>query len=824
MAGCDNCYFKGRTIGTDGDPTSPFVIVGESAGAIEIHKGLPFQGPSGRLLKEVLVRNGFCREVTTIVEGKEVTEYIWDQGFPEPFYTNAISCMPRQKDPEKMAAACIRCRTRLMSELEAYPRKLILALGNGAMWSTTGNFDGKITRERGKLFKSQFAEVGVLATLHPSYMLRGSGNFKQWDADFQYAKSLLLKGTEAQKKPTAIEYEVATSIYDVLWLIHKLKSLEPGTLVAADIETMGFSFLDDKILELGLQFESKKSYIIPNELIDKRLFENLLSWYWHNGKFDVKFLWVLKCLQARVDGDTMLLSYTLNERGGIHDLDQAASDWLGSPNHKNMVDQYVKGSIVDPITQKKRKRNYGDIPTNVRHEYLARDLNDTYHLAIQLREEVARDKNDEKLYTKTLIPASHYLAKMETNGFLVDKEWLDRNAKEMKARLDTLERRMDIVTKAYGSEPVNPRSWQQLQEFMYSGKYIKGMGNMGMSTDDDTLKNLPKLRRTKKQHIFVRLLREHRKVQKGYSTYVKAVYENMDSDGRVHTTYLIHGTATGRLSSRSPNMQNIPRLPKLRGQFMARPGYGIIECDYSQAELRCLAHLSGCTALRAVFNEGLDLHVELSTFLFGENFTKEDKMKAKTVNFGIVYGREAPSIAEAFKVSVEEAQSWIDGWFRRFPGAGAFIKQSRDAPLNNQTIVTAFGNKKRPGVITMDKLRDYMNESANFPHQNIASNLTMHAGIKMIDPLKIELDTHLCNTVHDCLVGEIPGNLDHIKLVADYMTTEMQKTAKEWGFDSVPFKAEAEFGWRWGNLVKVDDIDKKFNGDIHSIPLYIPAH
>jgi DNA polymerase-1 len=822
MGGCNNCFFKGRTISGDGDPSSPFVIVGESAGAIEIHKGLPFQGPSGRLLKEVLVRNGFMSEHEG-EDGKPV--YTFDKDLPEPYYTNAISCMPRQKDPEKLAAACIRCRGRLLEELQAHPRKLILALGNGALWSTTGNFDLKITKERGKLFKSELAECGVLATLHPSYMLRGSGNFKQWDSDFQYAKQLLQQGEEGRKKPTSTTYTVLENIFEVIHLTHQLKDLPSDAIIASDIETTGFSHLDDKILCLGIQFEPNHSYIIPRSLILPSLFENDADWYWHNGKFDVKFLWEQhKCYYARVDGDTMLLSYALNERGGIHDLDQSASDWLGSPNHKSMLDPYTKGTIVDPTTGLKRKRNYGDVPTDILHKYLAFDLNDTYNLAIQLRAQVAQDLNDDKLYTKTLIPGSRYLAKMERNGFLVDLDWVGRNAKAMKARLDTLEHRMDIVTNHYGSPPVNPRSWQQLQEFMYSGKYIKGMGNMGMSTDDDTLKNLPKLRRTKKQHIFVQLLREHRKVQKGYSTYVKAVYENMDSDGRVHTTYLLHGTATGRLSSRNPNMQNIPRLPKLRGQFMARPGYGIIECDFSQAELRCLAHLSGCTALRAVFNQGLDLHVELSTFLFGENFTKEDKMKAKTVNFGIVYGREAPSIAEAFKVSVEEAQSWIDGWFKRFPGAGEFIKQSREAPINNQTIITAFGNKKRPGVVTMDKLRDLMNESANFPHQNIASNLTMHAGIKLIDPLAVELDTYLCNTVHDCLVGEVPGDLAHIKLVADYMTSEMQKTALEWGFDSVPFKAEAEFGWRWGNLVKVDDIDKKYNGDIHSIPLYIPAH
>lgn len=809
MSACDNCFFRGVAIETDGDITSPFVIVGESAGAIEIARKKPFQGPAGRLLKDVLERNGLLN----------------DGDIPEPFYTNAISCMPRKKTPESLAAACIRCRDRLLGELRAHPRQLIISLGNGAIWSTLGNFEMKITRERGKLFKSELAEVGVLATLHPSYMLRGNGNFKQWDKDFQYARDLLINGLSALKKPKPINYTVLSTAEEVRRLVGTLNQQAPGTFVASDIETEGFSHLDNKILEIGIQFQHDHSYIVPNDLIVPELFENECKWFWHNGKFDVKFLWRQhKALHARVDGDTMLLSYAQNERGGIHDLDQAASDWLGSPNHKGMVKEYTVGTILDPATGKKRKRHYGDIPTHIRHEYLARDLNDTYHLAVKLHADIEEDVDDKKFYNRTLIPASRYLAKIEDNGFLVDKEWVDRNAEAYKARLTTLEKRMDIVAKAYGSSGVNPRSWQQLKDFMYSGKYIKGMGHMGLSTDDDDLKELPKLKRTGKQHIFVQLLREHRKVQKGYSTYVKAVYENMDSDGRVHTTYLLHGTATGRLSSRNPNMQNIPRLPKLRGQFMARTGYGILECDYSQAELRCLAHLSGCSALRAIFNQGLDLHVELTEFLFGKNWTKEDKMKAKTVNFGIPYGRDAPSMAEAFKVSHAEAQSWIDGWFKRFPGAGDYVKKCRDAPLHNQTMITVFGNKKRPGIITREQLKTLMNEASNFPHQAIASMLTEHSGIKLIDPLHYELDTYLCNTVHDCLVGEVYGDWDHINLVANYVTDEMQKTALEWGLNSVPFKAEAEFGWRWGNLMGLKDILKKYDGDISKVPLYIPAH
>lgn len=799
MSGCDNCYFKGRTLNNDGDETSPFVIVGESAGAIEIHKGLPFQGPAGRLLKETLEKVGLD-----------------DLPF-QPFYTNAIQCMPRKKTPESLAAACVRCRSRLLETIRKHPRKVILALGNGAMWSTTGNFDLKITKERGKLFKSELAEEGIVTSVHPAALLYGSGNYLQFKQDLEYAISLVREGSSARKLPNGVTWRILETEEEVAQLAQEMREMPKGTPVANDIETTGFSEFRDRILELGIQHKPKLATIIPAHLITDDLYQNECKHIWHNGKFDIKFLLHDKygCNSVRVDEDTMLMSYSLNERKGIHDLDQVASDWLGSPNHKSMVDPYIKGTIVDAETGEKRKRNYGDIPVDIRHKYLALDLSDTYQLYFTLREKVREDKHTEKLYTKTLIPAVPYLSKLERNGFLIDQDRVKENMKRLQGEIKEHEDFINEIAEDKFGIHVNVRSPKQLKELLYLRLKL---GNMGMSTDVDTLEKLPK-------HPIVEALKKHRKVQKAYSTYVKAVWNNIEYDGRVHTTYLLHGTATGRLSSRDPNLQNIPRDPLLRGQYMARPGYGIIECDFSQAELRSLAELSGCTALSEIFIKGeKSLHDELSEFLFGENFTKEDKMKAKTVNFGIVYGREAPSIAEAFDVPTAEAQRWIDGWFERFPGAAAYIQQCRMAPIKNQTIITCFGNKKRPGVVTRERIKDLQNESANFPHQNIASNLTMHSGILLVDDLRENFDTHLCNTVHDCLVGEVPLDAEHIRMTAAHMQGVMETVAPQWGLTKIPFVAEGEFGHRWGNLISVNDIKKKYNDVLEDIPTYIAAH
>lgn len=302
-------------------------------------------------------------------------------------------------------------------------------------------------------------------------------------------------------------------------------------------------------------------------------------------------------------------------------------------------------------------------------------------------------------------------------------------------------------------------------------------------------------------------------------------------DGRTHSSYLLHGTPTSRLACRDLNVQNIPRDPLLRGQFIARPGYILLECDYSQAELRSLAALSKCEALMDIFLKDKDLHVEFSTYLFGANFTHEEKMAAKTVNFGIPYGREAPSIAAdpqlntKMDITIQKAQSWIDGWGTRFPGAWKFIQECALAPVRNQTIVTCFGNKKRPGVVSREKLRDLQNESRNFPHQSIASNLTVRAGIELFDLLRDEYDTHIINTVHDCIVMETPINLPHIFEVAHVVQKKMEEIPTRFpALRIVPFKASAEVGHRWGNLVKLKTLKNQSTCYLHSMPRNIAAH
>lgn len=764
MAGCigcgDDCVFGGKKVGSKGPIDSPIVIVGESPGYEELAKGIPFIGPSGKLLEQVLAK------------------------YPnvQPYITNAIHCFPRAKDPSKMVKATSACHNRLIDEIKSHPRKVILALGNAALWSLTGNYNLKITQERGKVFASELAENGIVASVHPAFLLRGGGNIKKFYADIEYALSLSTGGE--LKEFQAPTHTVIRTDDDWREMLAKLRTAD---FAAADIETSGLRYRRDRILCLGVCVEPNHAYVIPPDFLchTQELFDiPTLRWIWHNGKFDVKFFHHhYYDVEARVDEDTMLLSYALDETRGIHDLDQVALDHIGAPNHKDMIKPYLP----------KKDSSYELVPEDLLYKYLAFDLVKTFRVFKKIRPQVAADAALEKLYTRTLIPASTYLAEIEKNGLLVDTGQVDKNREVYGGKATQYAAALNEISRAAQGFDINPNSPKQVAELLYD---VLGIPTRERSTAEDVLKNLPK-------HPAIDALLLYRENQKALSTYVDAIPGHVNDDGRVHPTYLIHGTVTGRLACREPNLQNIPREADLRGQFVASPGNRYLEVDLSQAELRSLACLSGDPDLCYIYeNDGLSLHDEVATHLFGKDFTEEHKVKAKNVNFGIVYGVTCFTLAEKFLVSHREAQSWIDGWFKRFPKAKEFIDRCRGAPVRGQSMVTVFGRKKRFGLVTRERLNGMQNEAANFPHQSSASDITLQAGIEMWKELEDRWNAKIVNTVHDSILIELRDDDELCGIVARHVINTIEGVPIKWGLTRVPFKADAKIGTRWGHLQK----------------------
>lgn len=797
-----------RYVSDRGPEDSPFVIVGEAPGKQEVKEGKVFVGPSGQVLNFALND--------------------WSKGsYPEPFITNAIPHFINATGDNKQAILSklvVDNHKELIDKIKKHPRKAILALGNAALWALTGNPGLKITQCRGKLFRSELAEQGIVAATHPAYLLRGNGSLRQFRADVTYAIDLASGGKPHEFVPPTWEYvdnpEKARRFVEMM-RAHK-------GICAGDIETKGFSFRTDTVLMAGFTIDGNHVYVIPGTKREYLAVQNQLDnvagmwdseaqFSWHNGKFDVKFLRYQHKHKARVDDDTMLMSYALDEMRGIHDLETVSGDYLGSPNWKKELDQH-----------KQKNQSYDVIPEPVLVKYMAYDIANTFRLTRLLGSLVSKDAKSTLQYRKTLIPASEFLAKMEWNGLLVDPVRVEENRARLQAAADVQDAIMQEIAISVGFGPINCNSPIQLSNLLFNT--MKMPRKFGVSTSVDILEKLP-------QTPFIVALRAHRKIFKALSTYVTPVAKNTDDDGRIHSSYLIHGTATGRLASRDPNLQNIPRDPQIRGQFVPPPGKCYVDVDLNQAELRSLAALSGDPVLCAIYNdpnsEGLHEVVRASIYGMYEDWSeaefkafqrkwyipdqdhelikklvlKEQKMRAKNVNFGIIYGITAAGLSEQIEDSPNEALRMLSAWGKKFPVAWGFIESCRGAALRGQNITTVFGYRKRFQIVTPETYVSIQNESANFPHQSTASTITLHGGIRMFDTLKKRWDTDIVNIVHDSLLMECPLDRTIITEASEYARGVLEQIPVDYGITRIPFKAEAEAGMRWGSTY---DLDKFF--------------
>ncbi len=757
--GCEKCPFRGIKVGTRGSPSAPLMGIGESPGREERSKGFPLVGPSGEVFFSAFPESVNVDKVAYI--------------------TNALQCLPKKsagiKDPAKMWHATECCQERLLAEIKKYPRKVILAMGNFAAGSLLGNHNFKITQERGKLFSSPLASVGIIPAVHPAALLRGTGNYRQFVADVRYALHLS-QGGDIKRFVKAKVYVVS----NVGCAKRLAKFLKTREYLAADIETSGFNKRHDKVLCLGIAYKPETVFVFEPHVIKYLvpLFKSRRPRFiWQNGKFDLGFL-RRDGLPARVDEDTMLLSYALDESGGIHDLEQISKDLLGAPDYKFMVKQWVP----------KKSDSYDKIPKKVLYEYCGIDVSLTLQNFHIMRAWVREDPALEKLYTKILIPASELLYHVERAGIQVDLEHIEKIERFYRIKRDAAHWYVERVIK----RPINLNSPDQVAKLLFDDMGLKPKRRGNRSTAKEILEKLPPNR-------IVKAIQRFRKASKAYSTYVVGIYKVVDPiTGRVYATFKIHGTRTGRLSSAEPNLQNIPRESLLRGMFVARPGYVLMEFDYNQAELRSLACLSNDPALLDIYlSTDRSIHDELAIHLFGKDFDHEEKMKAKMVNFGIVYGREGPSIAEQFNISVREGWRMVRGWFARFPIAYAFIKTCRKCPRHNRTIVTTFGRKKRHRIVAKSNLKTLQNEAANFPHQSIVSDFTLAAAIRL-RPILQAIGVEIVNLIHDSILVEIPEDPTVIEATKKLCIGVMESIAPEWGLTRVPFKVEGKIGGRWG--------------------------
>jgi len=512
-----------------------------------------------------------------------------------------------------------------------------------------------------------------------------------------------------------------------------------------------------------------------------------------NGKYDVGVLMAfLNCaIPFPLLFDTMLASYALYEVGGIHGLDYMGQELLGAPDWKDVVKPYVT-----------KDEGYGAIPRPILYKYNAFDVHATRLLRAYLADLVERKGLGNFLtwLTRTVSPM---LTLVERNGMGWDHHRSNQIEAQLAEEIAELELDLPFIEVEEKDEIVeqqlNPRSWQQVKEYLASHKVLTD------STDEAHLKVLLELsdhRVPSEVKDTIRLILKCRAVSKLKGTYVTGPSAKVTADNRIHSSYLIHGTTTGRLSSRGPNLQNIPRSGPIKEQFVSDPNRLLIGLDYAQAELRVLCWLAHEELLRDIFRDpSKDLFTEICIQIFSEfpNLDADEKKRIrtliKTLVYGVSYGRTAEGIAADpdFHMTVAEARVQMDSFNARIPQIKKFQAEVVARIHRGEPLVNPFGRHRRFYLITSTNQRDVENEAMAFLPQSTASDIGLEAAARCTKE-----GIFIVNLVHDALYAEAaPDEVEDVKTLMDKI---MVQTGEEITEGYVPFRTDASVGKRWSDL------------------------
>jgi DNA polymerase-1 len=736
-------------------------------------------GPSGVLLDKILEHYGIERKATLL--------------------TNACLCRPPDNaTPSANAVHC--CRPRLVQELQERGVDTVVALGNTSTRSLLGTKDGITKLRVGPPRPVPELGLQVIPTFHPAVCLRAKGDsfFPSIVNDF----GKLIRDNDAWTEPVFV---VVDDRATALRAINEL----PDTPVTVDIESdidkeVSFEHSSrHNLLCVGVGYAPGRVCVFGERACGDATVLARLGAYLRrhnriiaqNGKFDLEGLFH-RVGVIRLWFDTMLASYALDERRGIHGLKYNAVELLGTPRYDDDIKRYLRPG-----------KGYGVIPRDVLYRYNAYDCAATFALYLLFSQMLDRNPELRALHD-FLVRASNELMYVELNGIGIDLKYNDELAMYYLSRLDVLRRDMQITS---GRRSFNPNSPLQIVDVLQKRfgitvpKKRNQQGELRPCTDKEVIAGL--VDRIKEPwgsyYDFLTALQEHRLDAKSYGTYVKGLRRRVYK-GRVFPTFLLHGTNTGRLSSRNPNLQNITRGPRLRAQFIPVHRDNVfVNADYKQIEARILTWLAKEDYLRDIFNDPTrDLFDELTPVLYGDTSDLDKwqmyelRIRVKAYFYGLGYGREAKSIAEEYGISVAEAQRGMRAFFGVIPNIVEFREQTRKAVLAGQDLVTPFGRHRRFWLITKENKHEIMNEALAFKPQSIASDICLQAFTWVRPALKGI--GYVRNIVHDNIIAECHRN-DADK-VADLLRYYMVKSGQLVVGDYVDISVDVKVGKNWGEL------------------------
>ena len=580
---------------------------------------------------------------------------------------------------------------------------------------------------------------------------------------------------------------------------------------AIDTETTSLDTLCAEIVGISICIDSGKACYIPiahqtnepeyRDLEEKQLQRDIvlkrlrplladqsILKIGHNIKYDIKVLDKYDC-QVNSFDDTMLMSQCINGGRQRHNLDALAKSLF---NHETI-------KLKDLIGSGKKKLNFKNVPISLAANYAAEDANMTFRVWKTLKKELIK-QSVYSVYQNIDKPMVEVLVDAELKGIEVDKRQLQNLSRFFEKKLRELENEIFTIV----GVKFNIASPKQLSEILFEKlKLPNGKKNKsgGFQTGADILEDL-----SSEGFEIAAYLLEWRKISKLKSTYSDSLMLHINSlTGRVHTSFNLAGTSTGRLSSSDPNLQNIPirdaEGKKIREAFIAGEGRNLLSLDYNQIELRLLAHIADVKGLKNAFKDNIDIHSSTASQIFKvpiKNVDPSLRRKAKAINFGIIYGISAFGLSRNLKITRSEAQEFIDNYFKQFPEIREYMTTTVETAKKSGFVTTLFNRKIHlPNIATKGPAGGFAARAAiNAPIQGSASDIIKRAMIKIHEFLKIsKLDANLLLQVHDELIFET--NDDTIDTMQRKASEIMEQATLPYLDLDVPLKVEGGQGINW---------------------------
>ena len=739
-------------------PLNPdLMFIGEAPGEEEDRLEEPFVGRVGQYLRKNLFRP------------LQIDE-------DEIFITNAVRCRPPgNKTPTRTEIR--NCRSHLEEEIKRVKPKAIILLGNVPLCSVI--FLDKvlgITKWRGKPMWSREFQCWVIATFHPSALRRDRGmglsfRYDQAVSDFKKALEMAIWDIPSFKMPKLLR------LTRVDYIIEYLKRASASGIVSVDSETESLDSRDE-ILGISMCYKSRSAYhpvymewkyfeenIEIADLFTALLTSRKITKIFQNVAFDRKYFHYHGYEVRGLIQDTMIMAHLLDENFSVG---LKARTW---------IDLFFGGYDI-PLEKYKVehkftiKTSYSEIPAETIAPYAAADALATY-LLYEKYIPLLKVNGLWPLYSKISMPVRRVITEASISGIYVNMDAVNELDTKMEAAKKSLGKQIRMVAK----KEFNFKSTQQLSKFLF--EELKAPNRERTKTglwkcDKSVLKILAQKSKTRRYTKVAQLVLKYKYIDKLQGTYIGQIQTYIWDDGRVHSSYNLTGTVTGRTGNSKPCLHNIPRDQLIRSLYAATPGNVLVEADVISAEIRTIAMESQDPVLLQVIAEGLDIHDQTYNEIFrkpaGYKPNQDERRVAKAINFGVIYGITPKGLAKRLGIAIDVAIKYIERYFIRFKKVADWIDKTIRFARKHGYVLSRFGRRRRlPNIRNDDKYMrlEAERQAMNSPISSGAADYTYIGLIRTAALLKRHrLKAKIVHTVHDCVLVDTPkSEVEKVKAI-----------------------------------------------------------